>query len=446
MSPAEEQALFFQYLRFPSISALPQHAADLRACAAWLVERLSAWGLTAELRETAGPPAVMARAAHRPGRPTVLLYGHYDVQPVEPLDLWTHPPFEPVEREGFIFARGATDNKGQTFSHLLGLKRLLDAGDVPVNVKILLEGEEEIGSPHLEEFLDSAREDLACDCVLVSDTSMIAPGQPALTLGLRGIACFEVTVSGPARDLHSGMFGGAAPNPALALVHVLGKLHDEAGAIAIPHFYDAVREIPSLEKESWRALAWDESWFEKITGIAPVGGERGRSVLERVWGRPTAEINGLASGHQGAGSKTIVPSQASAKLSFRLVPDQHPEDVARLVIPWMESEFAKWGVIGRVQYDHGGHPFHTPPDHRYIQAAAAALKSVFGRAPVFTREGLSIPVVSLLAGKLHVPVILAGLGLPDCQAHAPNESFPAEHLELGAQVHAALLRALAGAS
>lgn len=445
MSITEARHLFFDYLRFPSISALPAHAQDVRACAEWLADLLSGWGLPTELRETGGAPVVLTKTIRIPGRPTVLLYGHYDVQPVEPLELWNHPPFEPVECDGLIFARGATDNKGQTFSHLVGLKRLLDQGTLPVNLIILLEGEEEVGSPHLADFIEKHRNELQCDCAVISDTSMIAEGWPALTLGLRGIGCFEVTALGPRVDLHSGMFGSATPNPALALSRVLARLHDEDGRITIPGFYDAVLPISDLEKASWNSLPWDETWFQNTTGIAPRGGERKYSVLERVWGRPTAEINGLTSGHQGAGSKTIIPSRASAKLSFRLVPHQDPEHVVDLVTSWLETELAKEGVGAEVEYDHGGLPFYIAPDHQCIQAAATALHSVFGRAPAFTREGLSIPVAALLSQQLGIPVLLAGLGLPDCNAHAPNESFPASHLELGAQTHIALMNGLADA-
>jgi len=440
MIPDPHLELFFDYLRFPSISARPDCAAEVRGCADWLCALLASWSLEAEVHDTLGAPVVLARTAAQPDRPTVLLYGHYDVQPVEPLDLWQNPPFEPAVRDGFVFARGATDNKGQTFSHLLGLRRLLKNGGPACNVTILLEGEEEIGSPHLETFIAERRETLACDVALISDTSLIATGWPALTLGLRGIACFEIEARGPALDLHSGMFGSATPNPALALSRVLGRLHDSSGRIAIPGFYDSLLEVPELERSSWSSLPWNESWFESTTGIFPSGGERDRTVLERVWSRPTAEINGLTSGHQGPGSKTIIPSRASAKVSFRLVPGQAPDEVATLVVPWFQNELAAEGVTPAVSFDHGGLPFYTPPDSPCIQSAAKALAVTFGRPPAFTREGLSIPVAAILARQLHAPVVLAGLGLPDCQAHAPNESYPLAHLELGAQLFPALLQ------
>jgi acetylornithine deacetylase/succinyl-diaminopimelate desuccinylase-like protein len=430
---------FFEYLRFPSISARPDHAPDVRRCAEWLSSLLASWGLDSAVRETGGAPVVLARNAIDPDKKTVLLYGHYDVQPVEPLDLWTTPPFEPAVRNGLIYARGATDNKGQTFSHLVGLKDLLAQGELPVNLIILVEGEEEIGSPNLGAFLRENRDTLACDVALISDTSMIEPGWPALTLGLRGIACFEVHVTGPRVDLHSGMFGGATPNPAQALARVLARLHDADGRITIPGLYDTVLPISELERAAWEKLPWNEAWFAENTGIAATAGERGFSVLERVWARPTAEINGLTSGHQGAGSKTIIPSHASAKLSFRLVPEQDPDAIAALVVAWFEKEFLAEGIAAEVTYDHGGLPFYTPAESPYIQAAALALEEVFGRPPALTREGLSIPVAALLQSELGIPVVLAGLGLPDCQAHSPNETYPVAHLALGARTHVALL-------
>ncbi len=439
MNHQEELDLFFEYLRFPSISADPTRADDVRACAEWLGQLLAGWGLEVDCRETGGAPVVLARTARREGRRTVLLYGHYDVQPAEPLELWESPPFEPAIREGMIFARGATDNKGQTFSHLIGLKRLLDQGELPVNLILLLEGEEEVGSPNLGKFLAENRDVLECEVVLISDTSMVEPGWPAITLGLRGIACMEVTVFGPRADLHSGIFGGPTPNPALVLARILARLHDEKGHIVIPGFYDAVISPEEVERQSWGALPWDEGWFAEATGIAPTAGETGYAPVEKVWVRPTAEINGLTSGYQGAGSKTIIPSSASAKLSFRLVPHQEPEAIAAQVAAWFDEQFIREGVRGEVSYDHGGLPFYVPPGNAFLQSAGESLTAVFGREPALTREGLSIPVATLLARELGVPVVLAGLGLADCQAHAPNESYPLAHLDLGARVLAELL-------
>ncbi len=437
-------ATFFDYLRFPTISARPEHADDGRACAEWLAALFKSWGLESAVEETGGAPAVVAKTTPLPGARTVLLYGHYDVQPVEPLTSWHEPPFEPAVREEVVFARGATDNKGQTFSHLIGLRRLLDEGPLPVNLTILIEGEEEVGSPNLGRFVRENRGRLACDVALISDTSMIEPGWPALTLGLRGIACFEVALHGPKADLHSGMFGGATPNPALALAKILARLHDPAGRIAIPGFYDDVLPVPEVERESWRQLPWSEEWFERTTGVTATAGEVDFSVLERVWARPTAEINGLTSGHQGAGSKTIIPATASAKLSFRLAPNQDPDRIAALVSAWFERAFSEEGLRGEILCDHGGLPFYTPPDNPYIEAARAGLEEVFGRPAALTREGLSIPVAALLQRELGAPVVLAGFGLPDCSAHSPNESYPLAHLELGAKVFGVLMRRFAG--
>lgn len=436
----KELELFFDYLRFSSVSADSDRAADVRACAEWLSQLLAGWGLEADCRETGGAPAVVARTPRREGQRTVLLYGHYDVQPAEPLGLWESGPFEPEVRGGMVFARGATDNKGQTFSHLIGLERLLDQGELPVNLILLIEGEEEVGSPNLGKFLAENRDALACDVSLISDTSMVAPGWPAITLGLRGIACLEVTVFGPRADLHSGMFGGPTPNPALILCRILARLHDESGRIVIPGFYDRVIAPGEIEREGWGTLPWDESWFAEATGVAPTAGETGFSPVEKVWVRPTAEINGLTGGYQGAGSKTIIPSSAGAKLSFRLVPHQEPDGIAARVTAWFEEQFSIEGVRGEVSYDHGGLPFYVPPGNAFLQSAAESLAAVFGREPALTREGLSIPVATLLARELGVPVVLAGLGLPDCQAHAPNESFPLAHLELGARVFEKLLQ------
>ena len=354
---ADGRNLFFEYLRFASISADPAKASELQACADWMGSLLRDWGMKVEVHITKGAPVVLAKSPHQQGKPTLLLYGHYDVQPAEPLDLWLNPPFEPAIREGMIYARGATDNKGQTFSHLLGLRKLLEKGPLPLNVIVLLEGEEEVGSPNFQNYLEEHREALSCNAILISDTSMIAPGKPALTLGLRGIACFDIIARGPFADLHSGMFGGAVPNPALALSKVLSRMIAEDGGIMIPGFYEGCIPIPEQELEAWKSLPWNDDWFKKATGIAPRGGGKNLGVLERVWGRPTAEINGITSGYQGSGSKTIIPSSASAKLSCRLVPGQNPESIAALVKQWVERELEEEGVIGNVIYDHGGKPF-----------------------------------------------------------------------------------------
>lgn len=451
IAPADLEE-FFELLRFPSVSALPERRESVAACADWLAGLLRRWGLEAECVTAAdgAPPVVVARSAPKPGLPAVLIYGHYDVQPAEPLELWESPPFEPHVRDGMVAARGATDNKGQTFSLLLGVKHLLaGGGGLPANVKIVLEGEEEVGSPHFGAFLERHAARLACDAALIADTSMVAPGWPALTLGLRGILCVEIAAKGPRRDLHSGMFGGPATNPALALCKALAGLTDDGGTIRIPGFYDDVRPVPEEELAHWRELPWDAAWFERTTGLRPVAGEppsgcgreeRSYSLLERLWARPTAEINGLTSGHQGDGSKTIIPARASAKLSFRLVPDQDAGRLAPVVTEWLRRAVEAQGVEAEAVFDHGGEPFHMPPDDPAVRAAAESLEAVFGRRPALVREGLSIPAALLLRRHLGAPVVLAGLGLPDCQAHAPNETFPLAHLGLGAAFLADFLR------
>lgn len=436
-------AEFFEFLKFRSVSADPDCAGEVRACAEWLLCWLQDAGLNGRLEETGGPPVVVARTPEIPGAPTLLLYGHYDVQPAGAEPPWLSPPFEPEVRGGMVFARGATDNKGQTFSLLLGLREWMKTNDPAVNVCVVVEGEEEVGSPHFEAFLQSRHRELACDAVLIADTSLVAPGRPAVTNGLRGIVCYEVSVHGPENDLHSGMFGGAVPNPALMLSRILAELVGSDGRIAIPGFYDAIIPPTPGELEGWRPLPWDESWFLKTTGIEPRGGEPRHSVLERVWSRPTAEINGLTSGHQGAGSKTIVPSVARAKLSFRLVPGQTTSEVRPLIESWFQEQFSKCQVRGEIDYDHGGEPFFVAPDEPMLKKASKALEDVFGRAPTLTREGLSIPASVMLQQTLGVPVLLLGLGLPDCRAHGPDECYPVEHLDLGRRVFWAMVREFA---
>ncbi len=440
---SEEMGVFFDYLRFPSISAAPEHQQDCRNCGEWLVKLLVEWGLTSGLHETDGHPIVLAHTAKDSNKPTLLIYGHYDVQPVEPLSLWETPPFEPAIREGMVYARGATDNKGQTMALLIGLNRLLKRGPLSVNLVVLIEGSEEVGSPYLAEFIAAHRTALACDGVLVSDTSLVAAGWPAITLGLRGIVCLEILIHGPAKDLHSGIFGGATGNPAQALARVLARATDAQGRIAIPGLYDNVLPVAEKELISWRELPWTEAWFSATTQCSAPAGEQDFSLLERVWARPTFEINGMTSGHQGSGSKTIIPATALAKVSLRLVPNQDPDEIAALVSAWLSHEIAAEGFIGEVTIDHGGYPFFTSPEHPLVHAAQTALTQTFGRAPSFTREGISIPIASLLQREMNVPIILAGLGLADCNAHSPNESFPIAHLELGAQFFEAFVTQLA---
>lgn len=443
MPTAAQLEGFFAYLRFPSVSADPARAAAMRECAEWLRAKLAGLGFAAQTHALPGPPVVLARrdaARASASAPTVLIYGHYDVQPADPLKLWRDPPFAPVVRDGLVYARGATDNKGQTFAHLLGTEAWLhEHGGLPVNLIYLLDGEEEIGSPHLGAFLRAHAAELACDCILISDTSMAAPGRPALTCGLRGIACLDLRVSGPATDLHSGVFGGAVVNPAAELARLLAAMHYPSGRVAIPGFYDAVAAVDEAETAAWRSLPQAEEEVRAGAGAPALGGEAGFTVLERLWIRPTAEINGITAGYQGPGSKTIIPREASAKLSFRLVPNQGAEDIAAKVAEFFR-EASSPGVRVEVVYDHGGEPYFADPNTAFGRRARDALREVFGCEPVLVREGLSIPIVSLFKKVLGRDTLLVGLGLPDCGAHGPNESFPLAHLDLGMAVHQAFLR------
>ncbi len=434
---------FFSYLRFPSISADPTQWSASRNCAEWLVKKFSGLGFAAVLHETAGAPVVLAKSPPIPGKRTVLIYGHYDVQPVDPRSLWRQDPFEPIVENGFVVARGATDNKGQTLCHILGAEVVLkERGELPVNLIFLIEGEEEIGSLHLGDFLKQHRQELACDVIVISDTSMAGPGFPAITCGLRGIACLEVKMHGPKSDLHSGMFGGAVGNPATELVRLLARLHHPDGSIAVPGFYDDVIPVSKSQRADWRTIPFDDQAILQATGTPKLAGEKDFTTLERLWIRPTAEINGLTSGYQGEGSKTIIPREAGAKLSFRLVPAQHPETIAVQVRTYLESLCPDY-VRLEIAYDHGGEPWYASPQSAFNRAAQSALQEIFGRAPALIREGLSIPIVSLLQRILKQDPLLIGFGLPDCNAHAPNETFPLEQLEQGIRVHRALLERIA---
>jgi acetylornithine deacetylase/succinyl-diaminopimelate desuccinylase-like protein len=435
---------FFEYLRFPSISADPARAADVRACADWLRARLQRIGLHAEVRETPGHPVVLARNAPRAGLRTVLIYGHYDVQPVDPLELWTSAPFEPCVVDGRVHARGATDNKGQNFAHQLGIAReIAAAGGLPVNLILLLEGEEEVGSGHLAPFLAQYRDELRPDVVVVSDTSMAAPGVPAITCGLRGIVAVEVTLTGPAGDLHSGLYGGAVPNACTELARILAQLHDTGRRVTVPGFYDAVREPGGAERAGWARLPYGDAELLRASGARALAGEAGRAALECIWSRPTAEVNGMWGGYQGEGSKTVLPARAHAKLTFRLVPDQEPDDIAAKVEAHLRA-LAPDCVTIDVRQGHRGKPYHLDPTGPDVRAAQRALETAFDRAPVLMRDGGSIPIVQQFREILGADTLLLGLGLPDCNLHAPNETFPVEHLDRGAEMCRALMRELAG--
>lgn len=433
----------FTFLRFPSISTDSRHTADVRACAQWLIEKLTGMGLAVELHETARHPIVVARNEHRADRKTVLIYGHYDVQPVDPLALWQNPPFEPEIRDGKIWARGATDNKGQMLAHILGVEKTLrEQGELPVNLIFLFEGEEEIGSPNLAPFLREHREALRCDVIAVSDTGMVAPGVPTMGYGLRGIACAEVTLRGPKGDLHSGIYGGAVANPATAIARLVASLHDSNGKILVDGFYDDVRPLEVWERDMWKKIPGvADADFLAVTGSPSVFGEEGYSSAERVWARPTAEVNGIGGGYQGEGSKTVLPAEAFAKFSFRLVPDQDPKDILEKVRAHFEKHCPA-GVSIDIYIGHDGKPYLADPHSADGKAAQRALTAAFGSEPVLIREGGSIPIIQSFREILGADTLLLGLALPDCQIHAPNENFPVANFEAGILLNQHLLREL----
>ena len=434
----------FDFLRFPSVSTASEHAEDVKACGEFLVKKLTSMGLAVELHQTPKHPVVVARNEHQEGRKTVLVYGHYDVQPVDPVELWDSPPFEPEIRDGRIWGRGSTDNKGQMMAHVLGVEQLIkEKGELPVNLIFLFEGEEEIGSPNLVPFLEQHKEELACDIIAVSDTGMVARGVPTMGYGLRGITCCEVTVKGPKGDLHSGVYGGAVANPATAVARLVASLHDEDGKIAIDGFYDDVKPLENWEREMWAQVpGMSEADMLEVTGSPEVFGEQGYSSAERLWARPTAEVNGIGSGYQGEGSKTVLPAEAMAKFSFRLVPNQDPADISKKVQAHLEKH-APAGVTVKVEVGHDGKPYYSDPNSVYGKAGQAALEKAFGKKPVLIREGGSIPIIKDMQDILGADSLLLGLALPDCQIHAPNENFYVENFEAGIKLSQVLLEELA---
>ncbi len=432
-----------ELLRIPSISADSKFEADVKRAAGWLVDHLNRMGLNPKLIETAGHPLVYAETAAVPGAPVALVYGHYDVQPPDPLDKWTTPPFEPTIRDGRIYARGATDDKGQMLTHVKSVGAWLEShGSLPLQVKFLIEGEEEVGSEHLESFLREHVEMLACDCVVISDTSQFAAGVPAITYGLRGIAYYEIHLTGPNRDLHSGVFGGGVTNPAIALSKMLAAIINDEGRIQLPGFYDDVVPLTEREREEFRSLPFDQAAFEQELGIHGVTGEAGFSTLERRWARPTFDVCGLTSGYQGEGAKTVLPSRASAKFSFRLVPNQDPKKVTAALRRFLQP-LVPAGVTMELVDFHGAPGIVMPLDSPYLAAAANAIEIGFGKRPVFMREGGSIPIVNTFAEQLGADVLLLGWGQNDDNLHAPNESFTLADFQRGIRTSAALWNCLA---
>lgn len=399
--------------------------------AGWLLDTLQKLGFQAELIPTEGPPLVYAESPPVPGKPVALVYGHYDVQPPDPLDKWVTPPFEPSERNGDLFARGATDDKGQVLTHVFGAAAWSAVGQaLPIQIKFLIEGEEEVGSVQLAKKLPQLRDLLACDVVVISDSSQYAVGQPAVTYGLRGIAYYEIRLHGPKQDLHSGSFGGAVQNPAIALSKLLASIVDGDGRIQLPNFYDCVKPLDASERHMWKGLDFDDKKFAEELGVSALVGEKGFTTLERRWARPTFDIHGLMGGYQGEGAKTIIPAWAGAKISFRLVPNQSPDEVTSQLKQFLEAH-APVGVRVELIELHGGPGVVVDPHSPFMAAAKEALAEAFGRSPVMIREGGSIPIVAQMAQSTDSDVLLLGWGLQDDGAHSPNEKFHIEDFYRG---------------
>jgi acetylornithine deacetylase/succinyl-diaminopimelate desuccinylase-like protein len=431
-------------LRIPSVSAQPAHKADTRRAAEFVRDDLARMGLKAELIETAGHPLVYAESLEHPGRPTLLVYGHYDVQPPEPLEPWLSPPFEPTERDGNLYARGATDDKGQMFTHLKAAEGWLRAGGgLPLNVKFLIEGEEEVGGANLERFVAENKARLACDYAVISDTNQFAPGMPAITYGLKGLAYFELVVKGARNDLHSGMFGGAVANPCNAVATILASLKGPDGRIRVDGFYDPVRPLEAWERAEFAKLPFSEEAFRASLAVPSLEGEEGYTTLERKWARPTCDVNGIYGGYQGPGPKTVLPCTAGAKLSFRLVPDQDPATVAEQFRAHVRKVCPP-GVTCEVIVHQGAPAVLVAVESPGVRAAVRAIEASFGTAPVFIREGGSIPVVGLLKEQLGVDTLLLGWGQSDDNLHGPNEKFSLADFHRGIKASAHLFAELAG--
>lgn len=420
------------FLRIKSISTDENHKKDMLKGAEFVSKKLIDAGMNkVRIIKTNGHPLVYAEWLNAPGKPTVLIYGHYDVQPVDPIELWDTPPFEPTIRNGKIYARGATDDKGQIFMHVKSVEAFLKTkGKLPVNVKFIIEGEEEIGSNNLEEFVKKNTKLLKCDAVLISDTALYAPGVPTITLGLRGIAYMEVEVTGPNRDLHSGTFGGAVANPINILAEMISKMMDKNGHISIPGFYNDVIKVTKKERERFKALTFSEKKYAKEISVRELKGEKGYSTLERMWVRPTLDCNGIIGGFTEAGAKTVLPSKVTAKISMRLVPNQDPNKIAKLFTNYVK-QIAPKSVRVKVREIHGGYPIVTPMNNKATIAASKAMARAFGKKTVYMREGGSIPIVTVFAKQLNAIPVLMGLGLNTENLHSPNEHFDLNHFHLG---------------
>src|SRR5712692_297851 len=421
-------AELYEFLRIPSVSAKSEHKPDIELAARWVAEKLRAAGFKkVEIVPTNMHPLVYAESLEAPGKPTILFYGYYDVQPAEPLDLWTSPAFEPTVREGNLFGRGTADDKGQVHIHLKALESLQNVnGKFPINVKVLIEGEEEVGSVSLWYYVQKNKEKLKADALIVSDTSMLAKGVPSITYALRGLNYYQIELTGPERDLHSGVYGGAVPNPLTILTELFAKLHDKNFRVAVPGFYDDVAKVGGAERKALNALPWKRKDFETAVGAPGYFGEKGFTTVERLWARPTFELNGVWGGYQGEGAKTVIPSKAYAKFSTRLVPNQNPQKIAKLVEKYIRKLLPKT-VTCKFEVLSSGKPWAAPFHAPIFKKAQAALERGFGKKAVFIREGGSIPFVTQMYETFKVPCVLLGFGLPDKNAHAPDEHIALEN-------------------
>jgi acetylornithine deacetylase/succinyl-diaminopimelate desuccinylase-like protein len=421
-----------EFCAIPSVSARSEHKGDMNRCAQWVAEQMKAIGLeNVEICPTAGHPIVYADWLHASGKPTLLFYGHYDVQPAEPLNLWQSPPWELTLRNGDLYARGVVDDKGQVLMHFKALEAFMrQQGGLPVNVKFMIEGEEEVGSENIYKFIRQQKERLACDALLVSDTTMLGKGVPSVCYGLRGLCYFEIELTGPTTDLHSGSFGGAVPNPINVLCEMMAQLHDKNGRVTIPGFYKDVRPLTKKEKREIKNLPFSDKTFQKTTGVPRLVGEKGYSTVERIWARPTLDINGIYGGYTGEGAKTVIGSKATAKFSTRLVADQEPAKITRLVRKHIEKLTPK-SVKLKFTVHSEGDAWISPFDHPFVQAGKTALEKGFNKKAVFIREGGSIPLVAMMYREFKKPCVLLGYGLPDENAHAPNERLNLENFQKG---------------
>jgi acetylornithine deacetylase/succinyl-diaminopimelate desuccinylase-like protein len=415
-------AELFEFLRIPSVSTKSEHKPDVERAARWVADHLTGAGFkTAQIIPTSFHPLVYAESLEAPGKPTILFYGHYDVQPAEPLELWTSPAFEPAVRDGNLFGRGTADDKGQVHIHLKALESLQKVnGKLPINVKVLIEGEEEVGSVSLWDYVQKNKEKLKADALVVSDTSMLTKNAPSITYGLRGLNYYQIEITGPARDLHSGVYGGAVPNPLTILAELFAKLHDKNFRVTVPGFYDSVAKLSPAERKALNSLPWKKKDFEKAVGAPGYAGEKGCSIIEQLWTRPTLELNGAWGGYVGEGAKTVIPSKACAKFSTRLVPDQDPGKISRAVEKHIRKLLPKT-VTCKFEVLSTGKPWVAPFHAPIFKKAQAALEKGFGKKAVFIREGGSIPFVTQMHDTFKVPCVLIGFGLPDENAHAPDE-------------------------